>query len=460
MNRKTNKKWIAAAVALTVAGGVAAAWALHHAQPAWSTASPEALAAFEAAETAQSRLYFADARGHYLEAARLDPDFVMPKLKLVWNREYLEAETREEMLAELRHADREALTRRERFLLAYHLAALDGQGERADELLAEYLERRPDDPYAVELDCNQHWLLSRWDAADDCYQRLIEIDPNRLQAQNRIGYVGMATGDFETAEQQFEIYRYLAPDQANPYDSLGELMMITGRYRDAEAQMRRAIALKPDFCSSWRNLVRIRLLEGDPAGAEAVVEEMVATEGTGVCVENGRRQQACELDLWRELLERDWQAAAAKTDGCPNGHLAFLANTYAGQPEVAQAITARLLQRIEQAGDRPPEVLVALTELQRGTTALHQGDAEAAVAHAEAADRHLLYWSLGDQWLLKLLNYRLLIDAHEAAGQTEAAQRARAELAAINPRVSELPPIPAPEPPAVEASAARRASLP
>jgi tetratricopeptide (TPR) repeat protein len=449
-----NRRWIAAAVTLAVAGGVAAAWVLHQAEPGWTTDSREALTAFEAAETAQSRLYLADARARYLEAHRLDPDFVIPKLKLVWHRDYLDAATRESMLRELRNVDREALTRRERFLLAYHLAALDRQGERADELLADYLDRRPDDPYAVELACNRHWLLGRWDAANDCYQRLIDLDPNRLEAQNRIGYVGMATGDFDTAEQQFEIYRYLAPDQANPYDSLGELMMITGRYREAEAQMRRAIALKPDFCSSWRNLVRIRLLEGDAAGAEAVIGEMSATEGSGVCAENGQ-QQECELSLWRELLERDWQAAAARTESCPTGHLAFLANTYAGHPEAAQAVTARHLQRIEQAADRPPPVLVALTELQRGITALYQGDAEAAIAHAEEADRRLLYWSLDDQWLLKLLNYRLLLDAHAAAGHAEAAERVRAELAAVNPRVAERPPIPAPAPPA----AGRRASL-
>lgn len=446
-----------ALLAAAVAGGAAATWAILDARPAWTTASPEALAAFEAGEAAHSRLYLADAREHFLRAHRLDPDFAMPKLKLVWHREYdLDAERRGAMLRQLRTTDVAHLNRLERFLLAYHLATLDGEGERAGEILAGYLERRPDDAYAVQLACDRHWLRNEWQAASECYGRLIELDPDRLEAQNRIGYVSMATGDFDTAEQQFEIYRYLAPDQANPYDSLGELMMITGRYREAEPNLRRALGLKPDFCSSWRNLVRIRLLEGDPRGAAAVIAEMDAAPGAAVCVETARAQLACELGVWRELLGRDWQAAWRLSQGCPQGHLAFLAATYSGHDEEAAAITARIAERIRDAGDSTPPVLVAVAEQQRAYAALYAGDPTAAVAHAEEADRRLRYWSLDDQWLLKLLNGQLLADALAAAGRAEEAGRARAALAAVNPRFAERPAIPGPPPPG---AAERRASV-
>lgn len=462
--------WVAAVVVLAAAGGAVAAWALYQqrARVAWSTDSPAALAAFEAGEEAVSRLYLADAGEKFRLARRLDPGFMMPKLMLAWHRELVGRGEREALLAELRQVDDAGLQPRERFLLAYHLALIDRRDGRAAALLERYLDAHPDDPYAVDQVCDRHWVGGEWDAARDCYRRLIELDPNRLQAQNRIGYVSMATGDFANAEQQFEIYRYLAPDQANPYDSLGELMMITGRYQQAEAHLRRALALKPDFCSSWRNLVRIRLLEGDAAGAAAVVEELEAAAGAAPCRDADRAALACELGVWGALLARDWEAAWQQADGCPgepNGHLAFLAALYSGRRDEAAAITRRVHERMRAAGTAAPPVLTAVVDQQQALAALHAGDAATAVRRAEAADRRLRYWSLSDQWLLKLLNAQLLADSLAAAGRAEEAARARAALAEVNPRFAARPAIPMPAvaaPPAASATAAhpRRASAP
>ncbi len=187
----------------------------------WTTDSPQALQEFELGLEASMKLYHKDAEAHFRKAVELDPEFAAAKLRLV---EYhKDEEERNEIIAELRELDLERLTSRERFLIEHLLARADRQPASADKVLEEFLLDHPDDPYALAICSLDAWQSMDWEKAGRHYRNLLEIDPNWVMAQNHLGYMAMAQGNFAEAEELFRTYEYIAPDQANPHDSLGEL---------------------------------------------------------------------------------------------------------------------------------------------------------------------------------------------------------------------------------------------
>jgi tetratricopeptide (TPR) repeat protein len=445
---------------LAVAAGVVVGVACLHRDPSpWSTDSPEALAAFRAGEQSMSKLYSGEAAQHFAEALAYDPDFALAKLMLVLYRSHLPdgPERAARLIEELRGTDLSALKPRERLLISYYLARIDHDGPRAADLLTDYLDGHPDDPYAVELRCGEYWGDARWDDAKACYQRLINLDPNRVEAQNRIGYISMAQGDFADAEEQFEIYRYLDPDQANPYDSMGELMMLTGRYDEAETQLRQAVELRPDFCPSWVNLVQIELLRRDPDAALEVIDEARATDQ---CPKNDLDARACEVEIWRAAQDGRWDDAWQTASACgaeAGGPLSYLAALFSGHRDEAEKIAARVHERAEEYGDEA-SLVHAVDDHQTAVAALYAGDPARAVEKARQADRRLLYWS--GQGLMKLLNRALLAEALRAAGRDDEAAAVVEEIRAVNPHLVERPPFPLPQPPAVASASTTPAATP
>src|SRR4029078_10139489 len=88
------------------------------------------------------------------------------------------------------------------------------------------------------------WETRRWDDAEKTFQELLAIEPNWVDAQNKMGYLSMALGRFAESEDRFRTYRFVAPDQANPHDSLGELLVLTGRFDEAQSELHAALRIR------------------------------------------------------------------------------------------------------------------------------------------------------------------------------------------------------------------------
>ena len=322
-------------------------------RPAWTTDSPQALAAFERCLDAEMKVYFEEIQRYCREALEHDPDFVLPKLRLV-RYTARDPETRQPLIDELAAADLEPLTERERFLVRHFLAYQEGDPERAAALLDAYLREHPKDPWALDIRCSAAWERQDWETAEPCYRRLLEVDPNWVRAQNNLGYIAMAQGRFAEAEDLFKTYRFIAPDQANPHDSLGELLILVGRYDEAEKELEKALDVRASFCAAYEHLIQARLMAKDPRGAERVLERMEAQEQ---CRAPAEKLQ-CRIDLWRELLEGDAEAAWQVADaGCiePWGESLILAHEAAvvtGRLEEALELETDLAQLVEEARPR------------------------------------------------------------------------------------------------------------
>jgi tetratricopeptide (TPR) repeat protein len=287
------------------------------------------------------------------------------------------------------------------------------------------------------------WLRQEWDEAEACYHELLQADPNWVMAQNHLGYIAMARGQFLEAEEQFETYRFIAPDQANPHDSLGELLTLIGRYEDARNELEKALEVRPDFCASYDHLIRIDLLEQQFDQAEAVLARRQRQKD---CVEMNPKPLVCSIAMWRPFARGDWEGTwqAAEEHDClePNRNepmiLAYSAAVRTGRFEQAHQMEEHLAQRLEKAGqygkvDR--DVQAALLAHMEGTRLEAEGDPAAAAERYATADRLLRYWTADGLAFFKLFNQLSLAGALAASGDPEGEEAVLRRVRSVNPRM-------------------------
>jgi hypothetical protein len=427
-----------------------AAWAAYHVsrpEPEWTASSPAALAALQRGIEAERKYYRLEAYGHFTEAVRLDPRCAGCRLGVLRNAR-IEPDAAKEMVAELRRLDRDRLNERERFLVDYTVARFDDDYARATALASEYAARHPDDPYALEAQAEELWRERRFDEVEKVYERMLEIDPNYVTAQNRLGYLAMREGDLASAEDRFRTYRYVAPDQANPHDSLGELFVLTGRWDEARAELEEALRIRPDFCASYGNLIDIAILTGRPEEGLPVLER---ASQPGRCEDYELDRYRCRVELWGKLIDgRYEELSEGFEDSCAaelrvSPWIPQIAALLHGDLETARDIESWRLaeQRKRELASEDDPVAPHLA----GLRLVAEGEPAEAARRFAAADGPLGYWS-GDG-LFKLFNRLQWVNALERAGDREGAAKLLSEVAAVNPALAEgyhrgLPPRPEP----------------
>ncbi len=89
------------------------------------------------------------------------------------------------------------------------------------ELAAAY----GDNPQTYEIGTLLAWIQGDKDAALANAKKLTELRPDFGTAFNMLGYSHMALQQMDEAQEAFEAYLRLSPDDANAYDSMGEYYM-------------------------------------------------------------------------------------------------------------------------------------------------------------------------------------------------------------------------------------------
>lgn len=427
------KAWILVALAALVLGAMLLMARSGHGE--WTTDSSQALAQLEKGLQAQMKMYDVEAVKHYRQALELDPGFVAAKLALM--RVTHDGKELERLAGELATADLTALTAREQFLVRYRLAREEGRAKEAKQILKAFLDTYPEDPWGLDTYANLVWEDKSLEKASKLYRKLLAADPNWVLAQNRLGYVAMAQGRFDEAEELFRTYTYIAPDQANPHDSMGELLTVLGRYDEAREELEKALVIKPDFCASFRHLIEVEILEGNPDEVEPIIARADAANCGGWWI----GQVRCEVDLWRDYLERDfdgpWREERAECVEKFNG-LHFLIHRMA-------ALTGRFDEAVEvEAAFKEEMVYEGMEETSeikffkgfllhlKGVRLLAEGEIDSAVNLMTQADELFLYWGQ-DESILKLFNRLNLACAYELSGERRKAKDLLGEVAAVNP---------------------------
>jgi len=420
------------AAAAVLAAGLWALFAFAGRGEEWSCEPEAARQEIEAGLAANRKYYGNDALEHFERALELSPDCAIAQLAVVRRLPWT-SEKRKDLLVKLEQVDLGTLNDREAFLVRYHLAGIDKEPADQGAILDAYLARHPKDPYALEYRCENLWAAERFDEGEACYERLLYLNPNWVVAQNRLGYLAMARGEFAKAEDRFRTYRYVAPDQANPHDSLGELLVLRGRYQEAQDELDRALAIRSDFCASYEHLIFLHLDQGDLAGAHAALER---GQQQGACGE--LRALACELDSFALYREQDWPALAARwrtpchSEKLVSPWLPHLGALMEGDLDLARTIEAQVAAaHAEHAGKEKENAPLDLDLLQ-GLRHLAEGDPAAAEASLRRVDAGLQYKNLS-AGRFKLYTRVALAEALRRQGKAADAGRLLDEVASVNP---------------------------
>jgi tetratricopeptide (TPR) repeat protein len=408
----------------------------------WTTRSKAAGEEFEKGLEAFTREYRAEAGDHFRRALELDPDFVAAKLYLSWLYVPGSPDRAEELVAEIRAADLEGLSARERFLASYWLAFHDGRHAEAEAVLDAFLALYPTDPFGLQARCERAWDVEDWPAAQECYERLVELHPNRVRAYEHLGFIAMAQGRFTAAEESFLTYRYIAPDQAQPHVALAELLSLLGRYREAEASLERALAIKDDFCPALRQLVRVYAFAGRHDDASAALERMAGAEA---CADLERGAFYCraraQVAFFRGDLEGAWQQVEGDCLERLHGfdviahHVAVATGRLAAAVEMTRRLD-EIAAQMRQAGPGTRAWFAAARAHVEGVQRMAGGDYGAAAELLRQVDEGLPYWT-AELSAFKLLNRLFLARSLELTGEVAEARAVRKKLEAVNPRFAQ-----------------------
>jgi tetratricopeptide (TPR) repeat protein len=323
------------------------------------------------------------------------------------------------------------------------LARVDRKYAEASHILDEYLSTNPKNTFALHLRCSEEWERQDWAAAEKSNRKLLDLDPNWVLAYNQLGYIAMAQGRFAEAQKDFEAYRFIAPDQANPHDSLGELLTLTGRYDDAQKELEDALKVRPDFCPAYEHIVGAALLAGDQAKAEEALTRASKVAACGGSMLTGLR---CSIAIWKEVLSGTWEGAwKAAEDGCLDvspGDIPILAHRAAvltGRTAQALDIEAKFrkyLTSARPAGEPLPAIGQAALLNMEAERQLAAGKVQDAVDGFRKADEKLSYNGSGEG-VFKLYDQLCLADALRAAGNDPQAAEVLERVKKVNPRFAQ-----------------------
>jgi tetratricopeptide (TPR) repeat protein/TolB-like protein len=195
------------------------------------------------------------------EAVALDPEFTEAHLELALQHKYQLGDN-EAALASVRRA--KDLSRggsgKELLKSLVYEAWLMERWEDVIKHMKEYLELQPND---IKIQRRLGWVYARrpdtYGLAIDQLRRTIELDPENVSgeiadAYNHLGNLYTHLGMFDEAIKSFTEYKSLAPGRPDPGHSLGNCYMLSGRYETAIEQFKEIVDRFPKYYISHESI--------------------------------------------------------------------------------------------------------------------------------------------------------------------------------------------------------------
>jgi len=138
----------------------------------------------------------------------------------------------------------------------------------------------PSDP-PTEL---QEWLqlglhyhrAGRLAEAETLYRRVLQADPDQVDAAHLFGVLACQVGHPETAVIAISHALNLAPERADCHNNLGEALRMLGHAGEAEHHYRRALALLPGYADAHNNLGLVLQRQGRAGEAASHYRQALA----------------------------------------------------------------------------------------------------------------------------------------------------------------------------------------
>ena len=137
-----------------------------------------------------------------------------------------------------------------------HVSTLCAQGKHAEALQAVMasLAELPDNVELLVLYGNLLVQTSQPIRAEECFRRILMLEPRRADICNRLAAVLLSLRRYREAEEVCRRALALSADNAEIHANLGNILSAQGRLEDAESCYRRAMDIAPGFTGVYLNL--------------------------------------------------------------------------------------------------------------------------------------------------------------------------------------------------------------
>jgi len=270
-----------------------------------TTSCEEARDAFLKGRWLFENLRMTDAHEYFLKAVEADPDFALANLGVANT-----APTNQDFFGAFRRAVDTCAnaSEGERLLIAALEAGVAGEPEVQLAKLEALVALFPEDERAHNAIGNFFFGQQIYERAISSYRTAIDVNPKFASPYNMLGYGLRQVGDYAAAEEAFQRYTELIPDQPNPYDSYAELLMKMGRYDESIASYEEALAIDPNFVASYVGIGTNQMFMDQPEDARSTFSKIEENARN-----NGERRLACFWKAASYLHEGDSGNAFAET---------------------------------------------------------------------------------------------------------------------------------------------------
>ncbi len=247
---------------------------------------------------------------------------------------------------------------------------------RQQKMAAKASSRRPPDVRAFEAGA-EHFQAGRYQKAADAFARVVNAQPDNLDALNNLGISLLRAGDAKGALAPFEKMCALSPKLADAHFNLGTAYDEIGLYLGAESAYRDAITIAPDHVMAHNNLAGVYMEMSRQTEAVACYDRVIALAPDFAGVHFARGVAHQELENYAAAIDdyrtaRDAPGADVRTKA---GALANIGFCHKQMDQLDDAAAA-----YAEAVSLTPNDATILANL--GDTYLKLGECDAALAIA------------------------------------------------------------------------------
>ena len=238
-----------------------------------TTKSEEAKKEFVQGRDLFERLQANDSLQHFDKALALDPNFAAAELALA-NAAPTAKEFFDHMKKAVSLADKASAGEKLQILATQ--AGANGDVVKQKEYLTKLVADYPMDERAHFGLAGYYFGQQQMAEAIGHYKKAVELNSSYSTAYNLLGYAYRQQGDYANAEQAFQKYIELIPNDPNPYDSYAELLLKMGRFDESIAQYHKALAIDSNWIPGHFGIAADLMYQGKAQDAEAELEKMAS----------------------------------------------------------------------------------------------------------------------------------------------------------------------------------------
>lgn len=218
-----------------------------------TTGSIEALGIFQEALNAFESFNSEEARKLFTQAIAKDKDFALAYLYR--GLASSSANDRRDDLLKAKLVAPNASSGEQMLIEAYHDYYIEDAVEKWANTLHELSIMYPGDKRIhYYMGIAYYGYYNDYDLAVARFEKALNIDMDFAPPHNFLGYTYINQKNYQAAEEAFDNYIRLQPNQANPRDSKADLLTKLGRFEEANMYYQQAVELDSTFIASKRKI--------------------------------------------------------------------------------------------------------------------------------------------------------------------------------------------------------------